>query len=154
MRLCILCFVTLTKVNTTNKNYIAIRSTIVQYGVERLSGDKKEGAYSTIYSWAYATAKTILEKRKEAGDGEDLVKRLIYSIRSEETPGRFLDKLATTLAEYRTNRAYNLNVNVHSHLLKLELRGDSFYFAKASILCGLLGALTQGHNKEAVSSNA
>ncbi|HGE73011.1 TPA: hypothetical protein ENX78_19410 [Candidatus Poribacteria bacterium] len=106
-----------------------------------MSEVEKESLYASIYSWAYKTAKTILESRKEAGDGEDLVRRLIYSIRSEETPGRFLDKLATSIAEFRTNRAYNLDVSIHSTLLKVELRGDSFHLAKASILSGLLGAL-------------
>lgn len=106
-----------------------------------MSEVEKESLCASIYSWAYKTAKIILDNRKEAGDGEDLVKRLIYSIRSEETPGRFLDKLATTIAEFRTNRAYNLDVSVHSILLKSELRGDSFHLAKASILSGLLGAL-------------
>jgi len=98
--------------------------------------------YNVLYSWAFATAKTILEKRKGFGDGEDLVRRLIFAIRGEETPGRFLDRLSTMLAEYRTNRAFNLNVSVHSMLLTMDLRGDSFHYAKAAVLAGFTDALT------------
>ena len=105
--------------------------------------------YSKIYSWAFATAKKILNSRMDQGDGEDLVKRLIYDIRGEETPGRFLDKLSSTLAEYRTNRAFNLDVSPHSELFKVrELKGDAFYYVKAAVLSGLASALAQSGREE------
>lgn len=101
-----------------------------------------ERTYAKLYSWSFSTAKTILERRREMRDGEDLVKKLVFTVRGEETPGRFLSKLATTLADYRTNRAFELPVTIPGLLMKLELRGDSFHYARAAIIAGFIDALS------------
>lgn len=101
--------------------------------------EKEKFTIDKVYSWAYATASTILEKRKE--DGTELIRRLVFAIRGEETPGRFLDKLATTLIEYRTNRAYELPVSIPKFLTTTSLIGDIFHYVRAAILAGLLDAM-------------
>ncbi|MEM4312114.1 MAG: hypothetical protein QXX95_06975 [Nitrososphaerales archaeon] len=75
---------------------------------------------------------------------EELVRRLIFSIRAEETPGRFLDKLSQTITEYRTNRNINLDINLHPHLYNQSWFADKFYYLKSSIITGLLNALATG----------
>ena len=90
--------------------------------------------YDKYYNWGIAIGKTILEPAK----GEDLLRRLIFSIRAEETPGRFLDRLSETLGEYRTNRNINLDVNMHPDLFNQIWFADKFYYLKSAILAGLL----------------
>jgi len=97
--------------------------------------------YDDHYNWSYNIGKKILESSK--GD-KDLLKRLIFNIRAEETPGRFLDKLSETLGEYSTNRniGINLAINQDIYANKQAWFADRFYYLKSAILAGLLNALS------------
>jgi hypothetical protein len=108
---------------------------------------EKPTTVDEIYSWAYVTASKIIENVED--EGIELIRRLIFAIRGEETPGRFLDKLTTTLVEYRTNKAYELQVTIPKLLLTKELIGDSFHYVRAAILAGLLDAMSVQSSKEA-----
>lgn len=100
--------------------------------------------YYKYYEWSFAIGKKVLEPEK----GEDLLKRLIFSIRAEETPGRFLDRLSKTLGEYKTNRNIDLDVTMLPDLYGQLWFADKFYYLKSSILSGLLGAMpNKGYNK-------
>jgi len=93
------------------------------------------GPYDDLYNWAFAVGRRICD------EDENLLRSLIFSVRGEETPGRFLDKLSETIAEYRTNRAINLDVSLHSSIFAQNWFADKFYYLKASILSGFLNAL-------------
>jgi len=97
--------------------------------------------YDDIYRWALAIGKRIIEQRREEADGEDLVRRIIYDIRGEELPGRFLNKLSTRLAEYRTNVNLDLDVGAHPKVFEEKLWGNKFYYVKSAIISGLTNAL-------------
>ena len=99
--------------------------------------------FEKIYDWAFAIGSRIIEQRAEEGDGEDLVRRLIFDVRGEETPGRFLQKLSSKLAEYRTNVGLNLDVSMHEGIFEKRWCGDSFYYLKSAILGGLTNSLTR-----------
>lgn len=103
--------------------------------------------FEKIYKWAFAIGSSINEQRAKEGDGEDLVKRLMFDIRGEETPGRFLQKLSSRLAEYRTNVGLNLDVSVHETIFKKRWSGDSFYYLKSAILSGFTNSLTSRREK-------
>lgn len=94
--------------------------------------------YEQIFKWAFGVGKEILNNEK----GEDLLKRLIFDIRAEETPGRFLEKLSERLTEYKTNINIEANVNLHPDLMWKKWHGDSFYYMKSAILTGFLNALS------------
>jgi len=106
--------------------------------------------FEKIYSWAFAIGSSIIEQRakKGEGDGEELVRRLIFDIRGEETPGRFLQKLSSRLAEYRTNVSLNLDVSMHEAIFEKRWCGDSFYYLKSAILSGFIGSLTGKGEKQ------
>jgi hypothetical protein len=93
--------------------------------------------YDEYFRWAFAIGKTILKAPK----GKDLLRRLIFNIRAEETPGRFLDRLSETLGEYRTNRNIELDVNMRTDIYEQPWFGDKFYYLKSSVLTGFLNAL-------------
>ncbi|MCS7135322.1 MAG: hypothetical protein NZ893_02690 [Candidatus Aenigmarchaeota archaeon] len=106
---------------------------------------EEETIFKKIFDWAFAVGCNIIQNSK-CGDekGRDYLRRLIFEIRAEETPGRFLDKLSETLGEYKTN----INILAPVSLLpeiyqtKTKWSGDSFYYLKSSILSGLLNALS------------
>ena len=99
--------------------------------------------FENIFKWAYVTGKNIIvNPRYEKSKGEDLLKRLIFDIRAEETPGRFLEKLSGRLTEYRTNTNIQADVNIHNEIMSRKWHGDSFYYLKSAILSGFLNALS------------
>jgi hypothetical protein len=113
--------------------------------------EENYGGFSKFFNWAFAIGKDIIEKSvcgKEKG--KEYVKRLIYDIRAEESPGRFLNKLSQRLGEYKTNTNIQAPVNMLPEIFQLRDKwsGDSFYYLKSAILTGLLNALSTG-NKEA-----
>ncbi|MEM7821963.1 MAG: hypothetical protein QXI23_00505 [Candidatus Aenigmatarchaeota archaeon] len=91
--------------------------------------------FDEIWNWAYAIGMTIKEKNSE------LVRRLIFDIRAEETPGRFLEKLSNRLSEYKTNKNIALDVSIKPELFKVKWQGDKFYYMKSAIIAGLTDAL-------------
>ena len=97
-------------------------------------------SYDKLCGWAYKTGQTI----KEHVNGEDLLRKLIFNIRAEETPGRFLDKLSQTIVEYRTNRNIGLNIDIHKDLAREEQPwyADRFHYMKAAVLIGFANALS------------
>lgn len=92
--------------------------------------------WEAFWEWAYAIGKTIKEK------DEELLRSLIFEIRGEETPGRFLVKLVNRLTEYKTNKNIDLNVSIKPELVKEKWHGDKFYYMKATVLSGFLNALS------------
>ena len=100
--------------------------------------------YDLIYDWAFAIGRKIIGDRKKHGDGGDLVRRLIFDIRGEELPGRFLDKLSSRLADYKTNVGLNLDVYPHKGIFEKTLWGNHFYYMKSAIISGLTNALVVG----------
>ena len=101
--------------------------------------------YDKFFNWAFETGMTIrCEGTKNPTErGEDLLRRLIFSIRAEEIPGRFLDALSETITEYRTNRNIDLDIEVHPDLYSQTWFADRFYYLKSSILLGFLNALAR-----------
>ncbi|TDA25914.1 MAG: hypothetical protein DSO01_06615 [Archaeoglobi archaeon] len=101
------------------------------------------------FRWAYATGREILSIKAGQEKGADFLERLIYHIRAEETPGRFLERLSERLTEYRTNKGIRANVNVLPKIMMIrEMYGDRFYHAKAAILAGFLNALATPSKEE------
>ena len=48
--------------------------------------------FERIYNWAWHTGRNIIEgERYDRNRGEKLLKELVFEIRGEETPGRFLE---------------------------------------------------------------
>lgn len=100
-------------------------------------------AYETFFDWAFAVGKAIIEnKRYDEEKGKELLRSLIFSIRAEETPGRFLEKLSEKLIEYRTNKNIQADVRIHPELMNRKWHADSFYYMKSAILAGFLNALS------------
>ncbi len=99
--------------------------------------------YDKFFNWAFKTGMTIrCEGTKNPSErGEDLLRRLIFSIRAEQTPGRFLEKLSETLTEYKTNRNIGLDVGLHPEFFSQSWAADRFHYLKSSILAGFLNAL-------------
>ena len=98
--------------------------------------------YEQIFKWAFGVGKNIINnERYDKEKGVDLLKKLIFAVRAEETPGRFLEKLSELLTEYRTNTSISADVNMHPELFSREWHADSFYYMKSAILTGLLNAL-------------
>jgi hypothetical protein len=98
--------------------------------------------YEQFFNWAYSVGKTIVSS--DTGRGDDLLRKLIFSIRAEETPGRFLEKLSATLTEYNTNKNIGLNVSMHPEFYRAEWFADNFHYLKASVLSGFLNAFAYG----------
>jgi hypothetical protein len=94
------------------------------------------------FKWAFRTGCEILSIHAGREKGKDLLERLIYYIRAEESPGRFFERLAERLTEYRTNKGILANVSLLSDTMSQEMSGDRFYYAKAAILAGFLNALS------------
>ncbi|MEM3434380.1 MAG: hypothetical protein QXP27_09450 [Candidatus Methanomethyliaceae archaeon] len=81
--------------------------------------------------------------------GEDLVKKLIFDIRGEQLPGKFLDKLMTRLAEYRTDRDLNLNaLEINPEVFGSVLWGNSFHYVKSAIMAGLVNSISETSEKK------
>ncbi|MEM3382016.1 MAG: hypothetical protein QXQ11_07675 [Candidatus Bathyarchaeia archaeon] len=99
--------------------------------------------YDKFFDWAFEIGMTIrCEGKKEPSKrGEDLLRRLIFSIRAEQTPGRFLEKLSETITEYKTNRNIGLDVEMHPEFFNQSWSADRFYYLKSSIISGFLNAL-------------
>jgi hypothetical protein len=103
------------------------------------------------FKWAFGTGMEILGIEAGTEKGKDLLERLIYHIRAEETPGRFLERLSERLTEYKTNKGIRANVNILPNIMTMkEMYGDRFYYVKAAVLAGFLNALTasQGEKKK------
>jgi hypothetical protein len=104
--------------------------------------------FEKYFEWSFAVGKAIIEARCGKEKGKDLVKRLIFDIRGEDTPGRFLQKLAEKLVEYKTNTNIQAKVEILPEIMKKEeWHADRFYYLKASILAGFLNALASGGEK-------
>lgn len=97
--------------------------------------------FDEIWDWAYAIGIRIRQK------DEELLRALIFAIRGEETPGRFLEKLSNKLSEYKTNKNIALDVSVKPELVKEKWHGDKFYYMKAAVLTGLTNALSAMESK-------
>ncbi|MEM5831111.1 MAG: hypothetical protein QXO40_02825 [Candidatus Aenigmatarchaeota archaeon] len=105
----------------------------------------KHKGFQIFFNWAFAIGKDIIEKSVCGKDrGKDYVKRLIFDIRAEESPGRFLNKLSQKLGEYKTNTNIQAPVSLLPEIFQLKdmWSGDSFYYLKSAILTGLLNALS------------
>lgn len=101
-----------------------------------------QSCFKTAYNWAFDTGKNIIKKSKCGEDkSTDYLKRLIFDVRAEETPGRFLDKLSKRLVEYKTNNNIQAPVNLRPEIFERKWSGDSFHYLKSAILTGLLNAL-------------
>ncbi|RLG16584.1 hypothetical protein DRN69_00545 [Candidatus Pacearchaeota archaeon] len=94
--------------------------------------------FEKFFGWAFGTGKEILK----ANNGEKLLKRLIFDIRSEETPGRFLEKLSERITEYRTNINIQANISMNPEIMNKEWHADKFYYLKSAVLTGFLNALS------------
>ena len=94
--------------------------------------------FEEFFGWAFGTGKEILK----VNNGEKLLKRLIFDLRAEETPGRFLEKLSERITEYRTNTNIQAKVYIHPEIMKREWHADKFYYLKSAILTGFLNALS------------
>ncbi len=110
--------------------------------------EEKEKTYEKYYSWAFAIAKEIIESKSGKEKGKELVKKLIYEIRGEETPGRFLNRLTQKLGEYKINVNIQADVSVHNMLFKENWYGDKFFYLKSAILAGFLNALVEPKEKK------
>lgn len=102
--------------------------------------------YDTFFKWAYSIGMTI--RKAPSKNCDELLRKLIFSIRAEETPGRFFDKLSQTITEYRTNRNIALDVHLHPDLFSYSWAADKFHYLKSAILTGLLNALATGGEDE------
>jgi hypothetical protein len=99
--------------------------------------------FEDYFNWAFSIGKEIINSKSGKEKGKDYLKRLIYEIRSEDTPGRFLEKLSEKLTEYKTNANIQAKVYVLPDIMKKEIwHADKFYYLKASILTGFLNALS------------
>ena len=100
--------------------------------------------FDKIFDWAFATGKEILK----VSNGDKLLKRLIFDIRAEETPGRFLEKLSERITEYKTNTNIQANVSIHPKIMSKDWHADKFYYLKSAILSGFLNALSPERGEE------
>jgi hypothetical protein len=103
--------------------------------------------FNEIWEWAYAVGMKI--KKKD----ERLLRGLIFDIRGEETPGRFLEKLSNRLSEYKTNKNIALDVSIKKEFFEEKWHGDKFYYMKAAVLAGFSNALAEGGKKESEKEN-
>lgn len=107
--------------------------------------ETKSVDYGIFFNWAFAIGRDIIEKSECGREiGKDCVKKLIFDIRAEETPGRFLNKLCQRLGEYKTNANIKAPVSLLPEIFQVRNKwcGDSFYCLKSAILAGLLNALS------------
>ncbi|MCL6579937.1 MAG: hypothetical protein K6T73_11285 [Candidatus Bathyarchaeota archaeon] len=101
--------------------------------------------YEEIYNWACAVGRTIL---KGSDKGDDLLRRLIFDVRGEDLPGRFLEKLSGRLTEYKTNRNIAIDVSMYGKLFEVRWHGDSFRYVKSAVLSGFLNSLASAGNRK------
>lgn len=94
--------------------------------------------YDDTYNWAFAVGRKILDNSDK---GEDLLRRLIFDIRGEDLPGRFLEKLSSRITEYKTNKNIAIDVSMYGKLYEKKWHGDSFRYMKSAVLSGLLNSL-------------
>jgi len=110
--------------------------------------EREPRSLKTIYRWAYAVSKSILESLGEQ-EGISRIRMIYYTIRGEETPGRFLEKLSKEIGEaYFSTDTY---VSITPELFQY-LHGDMFYLAKAAVIMGMLNALSRGSEAQEESS--
>jgi hypothetical protein len=102
-------------------------------------------SYQDIYNWAYAVGRTVLSGSEK---GEDLLRRLIFDVRGEDLPGRFLEKLSGRLTEYKTNKNIALDVSMYGKLYEERWHGDSFRYVKSAVLSGFLNSLASKTRKQ------
>ena len=96
--------------------------------------------YERFYDWANDIGMKIVYSTGESGT--DLIKKIIFDIRGEQLPGKFLEKLMTRLAEYRTDRDLNLvDIEIDPEIFGETLWGNSFHYTKSAIIAGLLNAI-------------
>jgi hypothetical protein len=105
--------------------------------------EEKEKTYERYYNWAFAIAKEIIRSKSGTEKGKELIKKLIYEIRGEETPGRFFNRLTQKLGEYKINVNIQADVSIHNMLFKENWYGDKFFYLKSAILAGFLNALVE-----------
>lgn len=94
--------------------------------------------YDKIYRWAFD-----LGKRLKMED-EGLLKRLIYDLRGEDTPGAFLNVLSLRLSQFALDPSLERIkgvLSIPSEVRKEELEpGDKFYYLRYAIISGLTDA--------------
>ncbi|MBS7633626.1 hypothetical protein KEJ15_08470 [Candidatus Bathyarchaeota archaeon] len=96
--------------------------------------------YERFYDWANDIGAKIVNSTGE--HGTELIKKIIFDIRGEQLPGKFLEKLMTRLAEYRTDRDLNLaDIEIDPEIFGKTLWGNSFHYTKSAIIAGLLNAI-------------
>jgi len=96
--------------------------------------------YDRFYDWANELGVKIVSS--SGARGTDLIKKIIFDIRGEQLPGKFLEKLTTRLAEYRTDRDLNLDdIEIDPEIFGQTLWGNSFHYTKSAIIAGLLNAI-------------
>jgi hypothetical protein len=101
--------------------------------------------YRDVYDWS----KDIGDKLIKAG-GDDLVRRVVFDIRGEQLPGKFLDKLMTRLAEYKTDTDLNLtDLEINPEVFRGILWGNSFHYLKSAIMAGLVNSMAKSAEAEA-----
>ncbi|MCC5993985.1 MAG: hypothetical protein LM587_00065 [Candidatus Aenigmarchaeota archaeon] len=59
--------------------------------------------FEKFFRWSFAIGKSIIEAKCGEEKRKDLLRKLIFDIRGEDTPGRFLERLSKRLTEYRTS---------------------------------------------------
>ncbi|GEM_PF-1237993 len=89
-----------------------------------------------IYKWSRFKVGEILAKKDKK-----FVEILIFDLRSEDTPGRFLNKLAVRLADFNKRLGVNLIIP-NLFYRENKIKGDQFYYIKSAILTGLVNALS------------
>ncbi|MEM4460856.1 MAG: hypothetical protein QXY70_01825 [Nanopusillaceae archaeon] len=86
-----------------------------------------------LFTWAFVLGKKLKEKDSKYGE------ILIFDLRSEETPGRFFNKLALRIADF--NKRLGIEVTLSPDIIHQKLKGDNFYYVKAAILSGLINSI-------------
>jgi len=110
--------------------------------------------FEKYFKWSFLTGMGILDARCGRDRGKELVRKLLFEIRGEDTPGRFLEKLVEKLSEYKTNTNIQAPIAILPEIMeKEEWHADKFYYLKASILAGLLNALVLADENRKVDEN-
>ena len=91
--------------------------------------------FDTLFSWAFKIGKELTKI------DEELVRRLIFEIRGEETPGRFLGKLSNKISEYKMSKNIRAEVDLHPLLFQQTWYADKFHYMKAAVISGLNNAI-------------
>lgn len=103
--------------------------------------------YELFYNWANELGKQIRSSSEDRG--ADLLKKIIFDIRGEQLPGKFLEKLVTRLAEYQTDRDLNLSsIEIQPDIFKGTLWGNTFHYTKSAIIAGFLNAIADQSPKK------